>query len=188
MERPISDLCNHHGEMSPKLNFSTERTGKGGSHMAANVVGALLYCLLFLGMAGCATVAPLPQVNLKEPGWTVREGQAVWRRKQGAPELAGDILVATRNDGRALVQFSKTPLPLVIAQSTPNSWEVESPVENKRYSGRGQPPARLIFLYLPKMLTGQPPPRGWSWHSLENHGWHLENSATGESLEGYFSQ
>src|SRR5258708_3062502 len=53
--------------------------------------------LVLLGVVGCRTAAPLPVVNLKEPGWTVREGQAVWRRDRKAPEIAGDILVATRS-------------------------------------------------------------------------------------------
>lgn len=148
----------------------------------------VLLLLALLGVLGCRTAPPLPVANLKEPGWTVREGQAVWRRNHKAPEIAGDLLVATRNDGRAFVQFSKTPLPLVIAQSTPKNWEVEVPTQNKRYSGHGRPPARLIFLYLPRALLDEPLPKNWSWRRLENNGWHLENRSNGESLEGYFSQ
>ncbi|HZQ48447.1 MAG TPA: hypothetical protein VFC07_15630, partial [Verrucomicrobiae bacterium] len=134
------------------------------------------------------THAPLPVANLKEPGWSVYEGQAVWHRAGNAPEIAGDILLATRQEGRAFVQFSKTPLPLVIAQSTPHAWEVETPVDNKHYSGHGRPPARLIFLYLARAYIGEPLPKNWSWRRLENKGWHLENRNTGESLEGYFNQ
>ncbi len=39
--------------------------------------------LALLGVLGCATVKPLPPINLKAPGWTVREGQAVWRLAHG---------------------------------------------------------------------------------------------------------
>src|SRR3954451_12755208 len=106
-----------------------------------------------LGGAGCRTVAPLSAANLKEPGWTVREGQAVWQAKKGAPEIAGEILLATRGNGRTFVQFSKTPFPLVIAQSTTNTWQAELPTQNKWYSGRGKPPTRLIWLYLPRVLA-----------------------------------
>ena len=144
--------------------------------------------LVLVLVAGCRTVPRLAPVNLQEPGWTVRTGQAVWKRARGKPEVAGEILVATRSDGRAFVQFSKSPFPLIIAQSTPHNWEVELPMDNKRYSGHGQPPRRLLLLYLPRALAGQPLPTGWSWQKLENNGWRLENQAKGESLELYFAQ
>jgi hypothetical protein len=133
-------------------------------------------------------MAPLPPANLKEPGWTVREGQAVWRRQRSEPEIAGEILVATRSDGRALVQFTKNPFPLLTAQSTSKGWQVEAPIENKFYSGHGKPPARLIFLYLPRLLAGEPPPKGWSYQKTPEKGYRLENQARGESLEVYFTE
>ncbi len=133
---------------------------------------------LLFGTLGCHSVPRLAPVNLKEGGWTVREGQGVWQAKKGR-EVAGEILLATSKDGRAFVQFSKNPFPLIIAQSTTNTWEVEIPTQNKRYSGRGLPPARLTWLYLPRVLSGQPPPKGWSWKTLENNGGRLENRAKG---------
>ena len=147
-----------------------------------------LLCLALIGLPNCATVPPLPPVNLQEPGWTVQEGQAVWRMKRKDPELAGEILLATHSDGRTFVQFSKSPFPLMIGQSTADTWQVEVPTQNKRYSGHGQPSGRLIWLWLPRVLSGQPPPKGWSWQNLENGGWNLENASTGELLEGYFAQ
>ncbi len=144
--------------------------------------------LLLALIAGCRTVPPLPPENLSEPGWTVRQGQAVWIRARNEPEIAGEILVAIRGDGRAFVQFSKNPFPLVIARSTSESWEVQTPTQNKRYSGHGNPPARLVFLQIPRALVGLPLARGWSWGSLPNSGFSLANAATGESLEIYFSQ
>jgi hypothetical protein len=128
----------------------------------------------------------MPPVDLLEPGWTVREGQAVWRM-QGGNELAGEILIAMRADGREFVQFTKNPFPLAVAQATTNTWEVQLPTENKRYAGHGLPPARLIFLYLPKVLAGQPPPKGWTWQRLPDNNWRLENRATGERLEGFLN-
>jgi hypothetical protein len=149
----------------------------------------LLLALALLGGGGCQTVPPLPAANFSQAGWTVRQGQAVWRIKKGRPEIAGEFLLATRPDGRAFAQFSKTPFPLIIAQSTTNTWEIEQPAQNKRYSGRGRPPARAIWLYLPEVLQQQqPPPKGWSLQHLPNDGWRLENPATGESIEGYFAQ
>src|SRR5436190_1004987 len=73
-------------------------------------------------LVGCRT-APLPPVNLHEPGWTVREGQAVWKRDQNTPEIAGEVLLATRPDGCTFVQFTKTPFPMIIAQTTTNHWQ-----------------------------------------------------------------
>jgi hypothetical protein len=141
---------------------------------------------MLLANLGCQTGAPLPKVNLQEPGWAVHEGQAVWRLQHGTREIAGDLIVATGPDERSFVQFSKSPFPLVIAQRAEKKWAVEFPPQNKHYAGRGAPPLRLIWLYLPRVLTGQPPPKGWIWRSDKEH-WHLENPATGESLEGYFN-
>ena len=139
---------------------------------------------LLFAASGCQTLAPLPAVNLKEPGWTVREGQAVWRSSRSAPEIAGELLVATQTDGASFVQFTKAPFPLMIARTTASGWEIEVPTQNQRYSGHGPPPVRILWLALPRALTGQSLPQNFSWHSDAN-GWHLENRKTGESLEGY---
>jgi hypothetical protein len=162
--------------------------GKPRQRAFAPWFGGLGAALLLpaLGAAGCRTASPLPPADFKQPGWTVRQGQAVYVTKRGAPEIAGEILLATRNDDRAFVQFSKTPFPLMIAQSASNYWELQVPAQNRRYAGHGLPPARLILLWLARVLSGQPPPKGWSWHSDE-HGWRLENPATGERLEGYLN-
>jgi hypothetical protein len=144
-----------------------------------------LFLPLILCLTGCNTTKRLAAVDLKEPGWKIQEGQAVWRMKKGKRDVAGEILVATRPDGRALVQFSKNPFPLVIAQTTGNKWEVVVPTQNKRYSGHGLPPKRLTWLYLPRVLAGEPPPKGWTWQTLPNTGWRLESPK--ESIEGYFT-
>jgi len=143
--------------------------------------------LLLMAGTGCRTLGPLPPADLKEPGWTVRQGQAVWKRPHGAVEIAGDVLVAWR-DGRSLVQFSKSPFSLVVCQTTPRGWEITIPVENRRYSGPGRPPRRMIWLQLPFVLEGRAPPRGWAWTMTPDNNWSLKNGATGESIEGYFSQ
>jgi hypothetical protein len=102
-------------------------------------------------------------------------------------EIAGELVVAMHPDSRSLVQFIKTPLPFVVAQATLDSWQVQFVPQNKFYSGRGQPPAQLIWLHLPQCLRGGAPPRNLSWRRLENHGWRLENRSTGESVEGYLA-
>src|SRR5690348_14718641 len=88
---------------------------------------ALLGLLLLLSAPGCQTARPLPPVDLKEPGWTLHEGQAVWTRKPGGAGVAGEVLVGTRADGRGFVQFTKAPFPLVIGQVAPQRWSVEFP-------------------------------------------------------------
>jgi len=136
----------------------------------------------------CRTLLPpLPPINLEEPGWTVHRGQAVWNMGQGKPEIAGEFLVATRSGTNTFVQFAKTPFPVVTARSMPNRWEVEFPPQNRRYAGRGVPPQRLIWLHLPRLLRGEPPPKNWSWHE-ESGNWRLENRSTGELLEGYLAK
>lgn len=151
------------------------------------VVPFIFFLLLFC-QPGCQTIPTLPQVNLSEPGWSTRQGQAVWRTQKDAPEIAGELVVATNPDGRSFLQFSKTPLPFVVAQTTAKSWQIHfyAP-KNKTYSGPGKPPTRLIWLYLPRCLAGSPPPKSWSWQKLENNGWRLENQSTGESLEGFLN-
>jgi hypothetical protein len=143
-------------------------------------------CVLVFLATGCR-LTPMAPVNLQEGAWKVREGQAVWKRNKDAPEIAGDVLVATRRDGSTFVQFTKTPFPMIIAQTTTNRWQIEIPMQNKRYSGPGSPPKRLIWAYLPRLLAGEPPLKGWSWNILPDDGWRLENFRTGEKLQGYLS-
>ncbi len=148
---------------------------------------ALLW-LACLALGGCATVPRFAPANLNSPGWKLLQGQAVWRRSKSAPELAGELLLATNVDERAFVQFSKGSLPFLGAQSTPGAWQVEVPTQNQRFSGHGRPPARLIFLYLPLALEGKPLPARWSWQMTADENWRLEDRSTGQSISGFFTQ
>jgi hypothetical protein len=103
--------------------------------------------LLALATAGCATVAPLPPVDLAEPGWTVRSGQAIWRPGAGRPELAGDLLLAWRSEGAGFVQFSKT-LPMVEARMDPSGWRIDYPSARRHRTGRGKPSSRILWFQL----------------------------------------
>lgn len=144
-----------------------------------------LLCLLTL--TACRSLPPPPAADLSDAAWTVRQGQAVWKQKRGAPEIAGEILVATQTNGRSFVQFTKTPFPLVIAQTATNSWQLEIPAQNRRFAFHGAPPSRVIWFQLPRALAGATLPKKFAWQTSPA-GWRLENSATGEALEGYFSQ
>src|SRR5687767_7740505 len=108
--------------------------------MQCVVFGTLALCALAL--TACRTIPDLPRANLSEPGWTVHQGQALWTPKRNATEIAGELVVATRSDGRTLLQFIKTPFPLVIAQTTSNLWQIEIPPQNRVVAGRGTPPSR----------------------------------------------
>ena len=147
-----------------------------------------LACLLGLAAAaGCRTLTPMASVNLAEPGWKTRQGEAVWRSKKDAPEISGELLVATHPNGRTLVQFTKTPIPFVTAQTTSNAWQIHFVPNNQTYTGRGKPPGQLLWLYLPRCLAGLPAPKFVAWRQTTNDGWRLENHLTGESLEGYLN-
>src|SRR5688572_29399594 len=76
-------------------------------------------------LTGCRSLPTQPPMNLGEPGWTIRQGQAAWRPKSDAPDIAGDLLVAMHVDGRSQVQFTKPPLPFVVAQRHANSWQIQ---------------------------------------------------------------
>ncbi len=155
------------------------------SEMDKWILKFVFYGLFFLA-CGCRTAPPLPRANLNEPGWTIRQGQTVWHT-EGGREIAGDVLVATRAKDEAVVQFSKSPFTLVMAQSSGARWQVDFPPEHKHYSGRGQGPTRIIWLFLPRALSNSTLPKTLTWRQ-NSQGWKLEDTSTGEFLEGYFSE
>lgn len=141
---------------------------------------------VLMSLSACLTGPPLPKANLSEPGWTIRQGQAIWHARREAPEIAGELLVATRTDGSTFVQFTKTPFPFAIAQTTSNSWQIDFPPQNRHFSAPGKPPVRIVWFQLANAALGKPVAKSWNWHNSETN-WQLTNSS-GESLEGYFTQ
>lgn len=182
MPRPVRPLATFGAS---ETHGAVEAEGTSRVRFAVRAVSALL---LLLACAGCESlVKPLPPLNLEQSGWTVRQGQAVWKLPtRGNHDIAGEVIVATSND-TAFVQFTKTPFPILIGQLSPNRWQVQLPPQNKRYAGPGLPPKRLLWLYLPRALMGKPLPPRWSWTDSEGN-WRLENQKTGETIEGFFSQ
>ncbi len=144
----------------------------------------LLFGFVVLSSA-CRTGQPLPKADFSAPGWQVRQGQAVWRRA-GAAELSGELLVATRADGSAVVQFAKPPVTLVTAQSTAEKWAVRFPPDQE-FSGPGAPPTRVIWLHLARFLSGTTPSADWLWEQPDRQTWRLKHRGTGESVEGYLT-
>jgi len=143
----------------------------------------ILYLFPVLWLAGCKLIPTLPRVDLHDAAWRVLEGQAVWRPNRTAPELAGEFLLATNVNHAIYFQFSKAPFPMIVAQSTAKGWQLEIPIRGKCYSGPGSPPARVIWLRLPALLRGEPPPKHWLWTHSGDH-WTLANEKTGESIDG----
>jgi len=170
--------------------FSEPRSSAGSriTLFRCTRIALLVLCLLTLAsLTACISAPPLPKVNLSEPGWTTREGQAVWHPPHKAAEIAGDLSVATKADGSVFVQFTKTPLPFAIAQTTPNGWQIEFPTQNRRFAAHGSPPARIVWFQLADALAGKPLSKNWTWKTSGDN-WQLTNSSSGESLEGYLGQ
>jgi hypothetical protein len=146
----------------------------------------LVACLLatVLACSGCITRPPLPPVDLQAEGWKVRQGQAVWKRNREAPELAGELLVASR-PGHSLVQFTKAPFTILSGRQTPQSWEMRVPMRNERHAGPGTAPKRLVWFHLPRVLDGARVARPWTWELRQDGTWRLGNERTREYIEGY---
>jgi hypothetical protein len=146
-------------------------------------------CAVITLLTGCRTPGELPEVDLAQPGWQIRQGQAVWRANANAPELAGELVWATHPNGRFLLQFLKTPITMVEAQGDEQSWQISFPAQNRRISGSRQrsPSQRLGWLYLASALRGETLPATWTLTRDANK-WRLVNPRTGEVIEGYLAQ
>ncbi|MGO8927251.1 MAG: hypothetical protein ACLQU3_10220 [Limisphaerales bacterium] len=146
-----------------------------------------LASLPLLGLAcGCHST-PKPLFVVSGPGWHVQEGQTLWRPRHGYPEIGGDVLLASHEDGRCLIQFAKTPVSLVLAQTTRTNWLIQFPPARMSFSGHRKPPTRFAWLYLHAALSGQqldPPLR---FEREPEGGWRLENTRSGETLRGFLA-
>jgi hypothetical protein len=150
-----------------------------GFFLSALLAGLMFFC-------GCQTT----HKNLfaaAGPGWHVQQGQALWRPERGLPEFGGDLVLASDADGRCLIQFDKTPMAIVSAQTTSSNWLIRFPQRQMGFSGRGPGPTRFGWLYLHAALAGEPLPEAFHFERKADGGWRLENSHTGESLEGFLS-
>jgi LysM repeat protein len=151
-------------------------------------IARFLAAVSTIALAGCQSLPPQPPMDLSEPGWTIRQGQAVWKTKPGAEGIAGDLLVAMHWNGRNVVQFTKPPMPFVAAQSDTNHWQIQYLARKKNYSGRGQAPDRILWLQLPDNLaTAVAVRRDTDWSISRQRGgtWQFTNMASGESLDGF---
>jgi hypothetical protein len=159
----------------PKRREATRLSG-------VNAALRLLLLSLTVALSGCATMPKLPAIDTSAPGWKVRQGQALWRSKSNAPEIAGEIVLATNSNGGAFVQFLKNPIPLVTAQVTPKQWQIEFVPEKRNFSGPGKPPKQLLWLHLLGGLQSITPPPPLEFAKTADGGTRIENKRTGERI------
>ncbi len=172
----LSKTGGHNGQPSTVLPV-----GKLLRHFLSSVI---LAGLMFL--CGCQT-ATQSLFTATGPGWHVQQGQALWRPQRGLPEFGGDLVLASDDDGRCLIQFDKTPMAILFAQTTSTNWLIRFPQRQMGFSGRGPGPARFSWLYLHPALAGEKLPGQLHFERKTAGGWRLENSRTGETLEGFLS-
>ncbi len=136
---------------------------------------------------GCRTATSDSLFTTTGPGWQVQEGQALWRPGRGMPELGGDLVMVRHEDGRCAIEFSKMPLSLVSVQTTSTNWLIQFPAEQMGFAGHRQPPTRFAWLYLPAALSGKELPPPLRFERKPDGGWRLENTRSGETLEGFLA-
>jgi hypothetical protein len=135
---------------------------------------------------GCQT-ATTSLFTASGAGWRVQQGQALWRPRSSFPELAGDLVLASHEDGRCFIQFAKTPMALVSAQTTRTNWLIQFPAGHMSFTGRRKPPTRFAWLYLHAALAGEQLPAALRFERKPDGGWRLENVRSGETLEGFLA-
>lgn len=146
----------------------------------------ILSALALLLCAGCRTPNPLPPADFSAPGWRTQQGQAVWKPSASRPEIAGDLLLATNVNGNFFIQFSKIPFPLATAQVSGAEWQVQFGADQYSWHGRGTPPNRFGWFQLPSALRDANLGGNWKFTQVETNLFRLQNSHTGETLEGEF--
>jgi len=117
----------------------------------------------------------------------VCRGQAVWRPSRAKQEIAGELVVATRADGRAFVQFTKEPYSIVTAQADSRAWQVTFPAQQRTWRGQGEPPARWLWLQLARAVAESPLQPPWQMSRQDTASFSLDNPVTGERLTGFLS-
>jgi hypothetical protein len=142
--------------------------------------------LLGLLLCACRTVTNIPPADLSQPGWKTLQGQAVWKSHADAPEIAGELLVASHPQHGLFLQFMKPAFPIVVAQSGPVSWKVSFSGQ-REFSGAGKPPARISWFQLGAALEDRKLSRDWYFRKSDGQTFRLENARTGEFIEGYLT-
>lgn len=182
-----AEISHWHFFMLSKI-FSLKRRGaRPGIAQRLCLPLRALFCLASLTLCGGCQTATKTLFATTGPAWHVQQGQALWRPKTGLPEFGGDLVLARDDAGNCLIQFDKTPMAILSAQTTTNRWLIKFPQKNWSFSGHGNAPLRFSWLYLPIALAGKPLPKPLHFETKADGGWRLENSKTGETVEGFLS-
>ena len=163
------------------IRLSRQSLAKAGRFSFLCLLTAIL-----MVVSGCQTTTQ-SLFTANGPNWHVQQGQALWRPMRNLPEFGGDLILASDDTDRHLIQFDKTPMAIVSAQTTTNRWLIKFPQRNMSFSGHGAPSTRFGWLYLPLALDGKKLPKNFHFERKPDGGWRLENSSTGETLEGFLS-
>lgn len=150
---------------------------------------ALTLATLALPTTGCRAGRSHRSALVADSNWRLRQGQAVWRPDRKAPEITGDLLFAAGAAGSGfLLEFSKPALPMVRVIRRPEGWEIHA-TGRGNYRGRRAPP-RLAWFQLGRLFLGERLDGDWKGAcddaSTGGHWW-LENTRTGERLEGFLN-
>jgi hypothetical protein len=148
-------------------------------------LGALLLTVSLLG-AGCQTSTKSLFIA-SGPNWHIEQGQVLWRPGSRFPEVAGELVFGSDDSGRSFLQFAKTPMLLVSAQTTQTNWLIQFPLGKMSFAGRRNPPTRFGWLYLHHALASEPLPRSFKFERRPDGSWRLENRRSGETLEGFLA-
>lgn len=140
---------------------------------------------IVFAVAGCRTIPPMPAANLSQPGWKLRQGQAIWKTSADAPEIAGELLFAENSDGRTVLQFSKNPIPFVNVQTSNELWQIEFVPQKRNFSGRGEPTRRLVWVHLARAFQGGKTMRAFQFTPGTGGDFTFENRSTGELISGF---
>jgi hypothetical protein len=123
-------------------------------------------------------------IDLSQPGWKVQQGEATWKPGKKHSEFTGEIVVASREDGRSFVQFATVAFPIVTAQCAASHWQIEFPSRKLRFGGAGKPSSRFGWLQLSQALRHERLAEQWHFEQGSDGRWRLENRESGECLEG----
>lgn len=162
-------------EISPQFNC-----------IVARRMMPLLGVIMWL-CVGCTT-SKTSLLESQGIGWRVQQGQAVWQPRANIPEIAGDVVMAKDDQGRALVEFSKPPITMMTAQFDGRRWLIRFPPQDLGFTGRGAYSKRFLWLLLPGALEGKPMPAGITFERQDGEGWVLKNTRSGEMVKGYLEK
>ena len=140
--------------------------------------------LLAIGLlsAGCATLTPVKPVDLTQPGWSVWTGQAVWLPPDQPEAIAGDLLVASDQDGKRLIILTKPPITIFTAQTDQDTWQLNLTGQPRERRGRLPAPRQFAWFAIPDLLQDGLSPPGWAVDQPQPHIYILQHPG-GERIQ-----